>query len=184
MTGCGQARCLATGLNWVDLSSRLSSVATRPKPALRKKKKNQTKPAFIPLSVEQQRGEDVAGLRSRDGADLAHLSAARTAGDPFNGRYVAVRPKRRPAKSPLPGNPAPASSQGISGFHEGQPGRRASFSPLQSITGCKMAARNHRLREKEETKLCLKSFEDAAESFSKKLAEIARASNDNREPST
>lgn len=46
-----------------------------------------------------------------------------------------------------------------------------------------MAARNL-LREEEEAKQCLKSFEDAAESFSKKLPEIARVSNDNREPST
>lgn len=47
-----------------------------------------------------------------------------------------------------------------------------------------MAAKKHLLREEKEAKQCLKSFEDAAESFSKKLLEIARVSNDNREPST
>lgn len=46
-----------------------------------------------------------------------------------------------------------------------------------------MAAINHLLRE-EEAKQCLKSFEGAAESFSKKLPEIARVSGDKREPST
>lgn len=47
-----------------------------------------------------------------------------------------------------------------------------------------MAARNHLLREAEEAKQFLKSFEDAVESFSKKLPETARVGDDNREPST